>query len=72
MRTTASVTSLRSSLARRRTQRERRRQLTCELAAFDSAPALLELEAIVARHDDADSREVREVMSRLAAKRVAR
>lgn len=72
MRTTAPVTTLRSSLARRRTERQSRRLLTSELAAFDTPSDWLELEAIVARHSAEDSREVRAIMNQISAERATR
>jgi hypothetical protein len=56
-----------AALADLRHERAARRELTHELAAFTSDADRLELETIADRYSDEDSREIRQILFRLAA-----
>jgi hypothetical protein len=60
--------SLRSSLATRRATAQAHRDLARELAAFDTASDLLELDAMLERHSEEDGREIRSILRGRLAK----
>jgi len=61
------LASARADLRTRRAQREARRQLVRELSTYTSAADRDDLNAILARYDDADVREIREILASTAA-----
>ena len=63
----AALTDLRHELTDLRHERAARRELEHELAAFSTEADRLELETIAARYSDEESREVRQILFRLAA-----
>ena len=56
-----------AALADLRHERAARRELEHELASFTSEADRLELETIADRYSDEDSREIRQILFRLAA-----
>lgn len=56
-----------AALADLRNERAARRELEHELASFTSEADRLELETIADRYSDEDSREIRQILFRLAA-----
>jgi hypothetical protein len=58
------IVVLRATLTVRRGERRRRRQLERELAGFTTPAERLEIEAILDRHTDAETSEVRSILSR--------
>lgn len=58
---------LRDTLAAHRSERAAHRQLEHELAAYRTPAERLEIETIADQYSDEDSREVRQIMFRLAA-----
>jgi len=61
------IRSARTSLSRRRTVRLANRQLSQELAAFTTAADRAELDEMIERHSAEETREIREILSRLSA-----
>ena len=61
------IRSARTSLSRRRTVRLANRQLSQELAAFTTAADRAELDEMIERHGAEETREIREILSRLSA-----
>ena len=59
----------RTALSHRRTERRAVKQLSNELAAFTTEADRNELDLILARHSDAETREIRAILSRQAAER---
>jgi hypothetical protein len=68
---TSPFTALRSTLAARRGAREDRIRLEQELASYDTASARAELDAILGRYTDDETREVQEILSRQSSARLA-
>jgi len=58
---------LREALHANREGRATKRQLERELAAYQSPGDRLEIEEIVARHSDAETRQIRQILDRQAA-----
>nr|BFE71538.1 hypothetical protein GCM10020092_048390 [Actinoplanes digitatis] len=63
---------IRVNLADRRTERVARRQLSAELAAFQTPAERAELDVILARHTREETREIREILSRAGLRAAAR
>ena len=61
------ICSARTSLSHRRTVRLANRQLSQELAAFTTAADRAELDEMIERHSTEETREIREILSRLSA-----
>jgi len=61
------IHSVRTSLSHRRTVRLANRQLSHELAAFTTAADRAELDEMIERHSAEETREIREILSRLSA-----
>jgi hypothetical protein len=72
MKTTDTITSLRTQLAERRVIRQRSRKLEAELASFSTPAERLELDAILNRHTAAEVAELEAMLSRASALRIAR
>ena len=60
-------TPLKDTFAAHRADRAAHRQLEQELAAYSSRADRLEIETIVDRYSDEETREVRQILVRLAA-----
>ncbi|UQU61344.1 hypothetical protein COUCH_19980 [Couchioplanes caeruleus] len=58
------ITGVRTSLANRRTQRRAHRQLSAELAAFQTPAERAELDLILGRHDEAETAQIRDILNR--------
>ena len=56
-------TDTRAQLAERRTARRAHRQLCAELAAFQTPAERAELDLILGRHPESDTREIRDILS---------
>jgi hypothetical protein len=69
MQLLAKVDEARTALSHRRIERRARKQLSTELAAFTTEAERNELDLILARHSDAETREIRRILSRQAAER---
>jgi hypothetical protein len=54
---------LRGNLANRRTERIARRRLSAELAAFQTPAERAELDFILGRHSQDETREIREILN---------
>lgn len=67
-----SVKSLRSSLASRRAARLQRQSLERQLASYTSESDRIELDAILSRHDSAETTELRSIINRQAMDRLLR
>jgi hypothetical protein len=61
------IHSVRTGLSHRRTVRLANRQLSQELAAFTTAADRAELDEMIERHSAEETREIREILSRLSA-----
>jgi hypothetical protein len=59
--------NIKDTLSAHRSERAAQRQLAHELADYTSAADRLEIETIAARYSEEDSREVRQILFRLAA-----
>ncbi|HTU77062.1 MAG TPA: hypothetical protein VMG38_26430 [Trebonia sp.] len=59
----ALTTALRAQLREGRESRARRRRLWRELAQYTTTDDLNDLEATVARYDDADTRDIRRILA---------
>jgi hypothetical protein len=64
------VTTLRSSLAQRRSSRRAEQRLARELAAYDTEAARLELAAILERHSAAEVAPIERILRRQSAARL--
>jgi hypothetical protein len=58
------IRQVRSTLANRRTERVAYRQLSRELAAFQSPAERAELDHLLGRHSVEETREIREILNR--------
>ena len=58
--------NIKDTLSTHRSERAAHRQLAHELADYTSAADRLEIETIAARYSEEDSREVRQILFRLA------
>jgi hypothetical protein len=63
----ATATSLRSSLAQRRTADAERRRLAQELACYQTPAERLELDLVLGRHSAEETAEIDAILSRQAA-----
>ncbi len=61
---TTKLRDVRVNLANRRTGRDARRRLSAELAAFQTPAERAELDFILGRHTQEETREVREILNR--------
>lgn len=68
----STIQAIRSEIATRRAARRERLNLERQLAAYDTPAARLEIETIVARHDPAETRQVRDILNRQAAEQLIR
>jgi maltooligosyltrehalose synthase len=57
------ISAARINLANRRTERRARRQLSAELAAFQTPAERAELDFILSRHNEADTEQIREILN---------
>ena len=57
------ITDLRVSLASRRIERRAHRQLSAELAAFQTPAERAELDLILSRHDEAETVQIRTILN---------
>ena len=64
--------AIRAEVANRRNARNGRKELERQLAAYDTPSARLEIEAVLDRHDPEETREIRGILRRQAADRLAR
>jgi hypothetical protein len=64
--------AIRAEVANRRNARNDRRELERQIAAYDTPSARLEIEAVLDRHDPDETREIRDILRRQAADRLAR
>ena len=64
--------AIRAEVANRRNARNGRKELERQLAAYDTPSARLEIEAVLDRHDAEETREIRGILRRQAADRLAR
>ena len=67
MQLAAKIRDARTRLSHRRTERLAHRQLSAELASFTSAADRAELDQMLERHTDAETREIRAILSRQQA-----
>ena len=72
MKTTETISTLRSQLAERRMVRQRTRKLEEELASYATEAERLELDAILSRHTADEVADLEMLLSRTPAKRVTR
>jgi hypothetical protein len=68
----STLQAIRTELATRRAARRERLKLAKELAAYDTPAARVEIETIVARHDPEETRQIRQILTRQAAKELMR
>ena len=61
---TTKLRDVRGNLAGRRTERVARRRLSAELAAFQTPAERAELDFILGRHTQDETREIREILNR--------
>jgi hypothetical protein len=66
------VRAARTALANRRTERDAYRQLSAELAGFQSPAERAELDHLLARHSADDTRQIREILNRQDYERMRR
>jgi hypothetical protein len=64
--------AIRAEVANRRNVRNGRKELERQLAAYDTPAARLEIETVLDRHDPDETREIRSILRRQAADRIAR
>jgi hypothetical protein len=69
MQLAAKIRDARSTLAQYRTVRRANRQLSDELAAFSTAAERAELDLMLDRHSDEETRQIRAILSRQDAER---
>ena len=60
----STMRDVRVNLANRRTERLARRRLSAELAAFQTPAERAELDFILGRHTQEETREIREILNR--------
>ncbi len=61
------VTSLRTSIVRRRVARTKRRRLARELASYQTPAERLELDLILGRHSEEETAEIQAILSQQTA-----
>jgi hypothetical protein len=66
------IDAVRSTWANRRTERTAYRQLSRELAAFQSPAERAELDHLLGRHSPEETREIREILNRQQYERLRR
>ncbi|MET1072428.1 MAG: hypothetical protein ABWY11_07260 [Umezawaea sp.] len=66
------IRTLRKSLTSRRAARRTRRHLERELASYNTPSARLDLDTILARHDSADTAEIKAILHRQSMERIIR
>ena len=64
------IRAARTTLANRRTERIAHRQLAAELAAYQTPAERAELDEVIARHSEQDTREIRAILARRDARRL--
>ena len=64
MKLKTKMRDIRVNLAGRRTERDARRRLSAELAAFQTPAERAELDFILGRHTREETREIREILNR--------
>ena len=64
MNVSTSISTVRSVLASRRTERHARRRLSEELAAFQTPSERAELDHMLGRYSSEETREIREILNR--------
>jgi len=69
---TSRIRAVRSNLANRRTERTAYRQLSRELAAFQSPAERAELDHLLGRHSAEETRVIREILNRQDFERLRR
>jgi hypothetical protein len=69
MNVRTAVAALRAQADARRTDREQRRRLECELAGYTTAAEIAELESMLSRHSAEEIRDVEAILVRQAARR---
>jgi hypothetical protein len=57
------ITDVRTTLAHRRTQRRAHRQLSAELAAFQTPAERAELDLILSRHPESETAQIRAILN---------
>ncbi|MET0495698.1 MAG: hypothetical protein ABW000_21440 [Actinoplanes sp.] len=67
MQLKSKIHSVRASVSHRRTVRLANRQLSQELAAFTTAADRAELDEMIERHSAEETRQIREILSRLSS-----
>ena len=67
MSMSSAIATVRATVAARRTRRRDRARLAAELASFTTVAERLELDAMLERHTAEQTREVREILARMAA-----
>jgi hypothetical protein len=68
----STLQAIRAEVANRRNVRNGRKELERQLAAYDTPAARLEIETVFDRHDPDETREIRSILRRQAADRIAR
>jgi maltooligosyltrehalose synthase len=68
----AKIREARTAMAHRRTERAAHRQLSAELAAFQSPAERAELDHLLSRHSAEETREIREILNRQDYERIRR
>jgi hypothetical protein len=66
------IRTLRTALANRRTERIAHRQLSAELAAFETPAERTELAEVLARHSAEETRKIRSILDQQDAQRLRR
>ncbi|WNV83334.1 hypothetical protein [Umezawaea sp. Da 62-37] len=66
------IRTLRKSLTSRRAARRSRQGLERELASYNTPSARLDLDAVLARHDSADTAEIKAILHRQSMERIIR
>jgi hypothetical protein len=64
--------AVREEFANRRTARDNRRELERQLATYDTPSACLEIATVLDRHDPGETEQIRAILYRQAADRLAR
>ncbi|PRY36173.1 hypothetical protein [Umezawaea tangerina] len=66
------IRTLRRTLTNRRTARKTRQSLERELASYNTPSARLDLDTILARHDSAETAEIKAILHRQSMERIIR
>ncbi|MGZ4596683.1 MAG: hypothetical protein ACXV4A_00775 [Actinomycetes bacterium] len=67
---TSTITTLRSSLAQRRSERREQQQLERELATYNTPADRLELDLLLERHTADETAQIKRILDRQAAARL--